>query len=105
MTRNELLMLISNCEKQHERKKEKRFAYTVLFYAAVFFGIFYWQDQLEGANIWEVLGVVVACLIVSVVTCLFNALVFGQLEKVSREEQEAIDFLRKRLKEKEKENK
>ena len=53
MTRNELLMLISNCEKQHERKKEKRFAYTVLFYAAVFFGIFYWQDQLEGANIWE----------------------------------------------------
>ena len=103
MTRNELLMLISNCEKQHERRKLKRFTYTVLFYAAVFFGTFYWQDQLEGANIWEVLGVVVACLIVSVVTCLFNALVFGQLEKVSKDEREALDFLRKRLKEKEQE--
>lgn len=104
MDRNELLLHINRCEELHERRKQKRFIYTVLFYAAVYMVIFYWQEQFSISSISETLAALVVSVIVSVVTCFFNALVFGQLDKVSRDEQAAIDYLKKRLKEKEQED-
>lgn len=101
MDRNELLLHIKRCKELHERRKQKRFNYTVLFYAAVYMVIFYWQEQFSISSILNVLAALVFSVIISVITCLINALVFGQLAKMSRDEQAAIDYLEKRLREKE----
>jgi Mn2+/Fe2+ NRAMP family transporter len=103
MTRNELLLHIHNCEKLNERRKLKRFIYTVLFYAAVYMVICYWQGQL-GRNIWDILSAVVLCLILAIPTVLANTIIFDQLIRKSQEEDAALEYLRKRLREKEQED-
>lgn len=105
MTRNELWQHIQKCEKLHERKKLKRFIYTVLFYAAVYMVIFYFLDWFDGADILLILAAIVISIIASVITCFLNATVFWQLFKMSQDEKAAIDYLKKRLREKEQEDK
>lgn len=104
MDKNELRYHLQKCEKLNQRRKLKRYCYTVLFYAAVFFGICYLQGRLEGANIFELIGEFVVCVILSVISTLFNLIIFEQLIRMDKAEDEALEFLRKRLKEKEKES-
>jgi hypothetical protein len=104
MDKNELRYHLQKCEKLNQRRKLKRFCYTVLFYAAVFFGICYLQGRLEGATLFDLIGEFAVCVILSVISTLFNLIVFEQLIRKSKEEDEALEFLRKRLREKEKES-
>ena len=104
MDRNELLWHLQKCEKLHERNKLKRFIYTVLAYAAGLMLVFYWQEQFSGVDIWEALATIVFCIILSFVICLINALVFGQLFKKSQSEEAALEYLRKRIRDKEQED-
>lgn len=101
MDKHELWQHIQKLEKINQRRKLKRFAYTVLFYAAVLFGICYLQGRLEGASIFDLIGEFVVCFIISIPCVLFNIIIFDQLNRVSKEEDEALEFLKKRLKEKE----
>ena len=101
MDKNELRLHLQKCEKLHERRKLKRFIYTVLFYSVVLFVIFYWQDQLAGASVWDVLAAVVVCIIISIPCVLFNTIIFEQLIRLNKEEEQALEYLRKRLREKE----
>jgi len=101
MDKNELRLHLQKCEKLHERRKLKRFIYTVLFYSVVLFVIFYWQDQLAGASGWDVLAAVVVCIIISIPCVLFNTIIFEQLIRLNKEEEQALEYLRKRLREKE----
>ena len=104
MDRNELWQHLLKCEQLNERRKRKRFVYTVLFYTAVLFGICYLQNRLAGATVWDVLGEILLCVILSCVSVLINSIIFHQLFKMEQDEQAAIDYLKKRLREKEKED-
>ena len=101
MDKHELWQHIQKLEKINQRRKLKRFAYTVLFYAAVFCQIFWWQGTVSHENIWEVL---LGSILISVPYVWFNATVFGQLYRLSKEEDYSLEYLRKRLKEKEQED-
>ena len=105
MNANELWHHLKKCEQLHERRKLKRFAYTVLFYTAVLFGICYMQNRLAGATVWDILGEILVCVIISCVSVLFNSVIFYQLFKKDQDEKTAIEYLRNRLKEKEQEHK
>ena len=103
MNANELRNLLLKTERLNEKRKRKRFAYTTLFYAAVLFVIFWLQGQLEGADIWGILGDAVVCIVLSIPCVLFNSIVFGQLTKASQNEETAIEFLKKQIEKKERE--
>ena len=105
MDRNELWQHLLKCEKLHERRKLKRFVYTVLFYTAVLFGICYLQNRLAGATVWDILGEILLCVILSCVSVLINSIIFHQLFKMEQDEKATIDYLKKRLREKEQEDK
>ena len=104
MNSNELREMQRKLERKFEQRKLKRFAYTVLFYAAVFFGIFYWQDQLVGETIWDVLGVIMVCVILSIISVVINSIIFYQLFRIDQGEKETLDFLKRRVEVKEKTN-
>lgn len=102
MDKNELWRLIQKTEKRNERRKLKRFALTVLFYAVVFFAIDYVRSDFA---LSELPGEFVACLILAIPFVLFSSVIFGQLIKASQQEDNALEFLRKMLQEKEREKK
>ena len=104
MDKKELQQHLQKCEKLHERRKLKRFVCTVLFYTAVLFGICYLQNRLAGATVWDILGEILLCAIISCVCVLINSVIFHQLFKTNQEEEAALEYLKKRLKEKEQED-
>lgn len=104
MDKNELIRHIQKCEQLHERRKLKRFIYTVLCYTAVLLGICYLQNRLAGATVWDILGEILLCVIISCVFVLINSVIFHQLFKMNQEEEAALEYLKKRLKEKEQED-
>ena len=103
MDANELRKLIRKGERKFERRKLKRFVLTVLFYTAVLLVFCYWQGQLEG-DIRHILSLLILCVIVAITSVIFNSVVFEQLLRLNKEEEQALEYLRKRLKEKEQEN-
>ena len=102
MDKNELWRLIQKTEKKNEGRKLKRFILTVLFYAVVFLAIEYIRSDL---GLLELAGEFVVCLVLAIPFVLVNLVIFGQLIKASKQEDNALDFLRKMLEEKEQEEK
>lgn len=100
MDKNELWRMIQESEKKFERRKLKRFILTVLFYAAVFFAIEYFRS---GLSLFELVGEFIACVVIAVPFVLFSAIIFDQLSSVSKAEENTLEYLRKRLREKEQE--
>lgn len=103
MDKNELRKYIHDFEKKSERRKLKWSIVVILIYAAVYIWLFYAQGQLDNGNIWHILGVVAVCIIFGGITLLFNGVIWSILWKKSQDEKEALEYLRKRLKEKEQE--
>ena len=95
MKAHELWMQLMQMERKVERNRLKRFAYTTLLYAAIFFGIFYAQDQLEGLTLLGIIGEFVACIVIGGISVLFNAVIFDQLNRCSRAEDNMLKSLRK----------
>lgn len=100
MNKAEIFQQIKKTEKEFDRRKTKRNIYTLLFYIAVSLQIFYWQDQF-GHNLWDILGAVLACLIISFIAFLINTVIFHHLFTTSQAEEKALEYLRKQLEEKE----
>jgi RsiW-degrading membrane proteinase PrsW (M82 family) len=101
MDKNELRLHLQKCEKLHERRKLKRFCFTVLFYSAVLMVICYLQDRFVDASLWDILGEAVVCILLSIPAVMFNSVIFHQLTKLNQDEEAALEYLRKRLREKE----
>ena len=98
MDAKELWRMIQESERKFERRKLKRFILTVLFYAAVFCAYQYIRNSL---SLMELVEEFVLCLIIAVPFVLFSAIIFDQLSSVSKAEENTLEYLRKRLKEKE----
>lgn len=104
MDKTELWQLLRKSEKMFARRKFKRMVLTVLLYAAVCFGIIYLQGQLSAENVLHIVGEFVSCIFLGAITYYFNLLVWGYIFRKSQEEEDALAYLRKRLKEKEQED-
>lgn len=100
MDRAELIQQIKKSEKMFDRRKTKRNIYTLLFYIAVSLQIFYWQDQF-GHSFLDILGAVLACVLISFIAFLINTVIFHHLITKSQAEEKALEYLRKQLEEKE----
>lgn len=103
MDKNELRLFIQKKEKEFERRKFKRMTLVILLYAAVNFGIIYLQGQLDTETIWHIIGEFVSCIFLGGITWYFNLLVWGYVCKKSQDENQALETLRKILKDKEQE--
>lgn len=101
MDKNELWRMIQESERKFERRKFKRFILTVLFYAAVFCA---YQYIRSGLSLVELAGEFFVCVVVAVPFVLFSSIIFNQLSSVSKAEENTLEYLRKRLREKEQEN-
>lgn len=99
MDKFELWSHIQKTEKMFERRKLKRFAYTVLAFTVGFMLISHWMGELNTRSLPDILGTILGCFIASVISCLINALVFGQLFKASQAEEKTLESLRKQLRE------
>lgn len=102
MDKNELWRLIQKTEKRNERRKLKRFSFTVLFYAVAFLTFECIRSDL---SLLDIVGAFVAYLVLAIPFVLFNFVIFSQLIKASQQEDHALEFLRKMLEEKEREEK
>ena len=103
MDKNELYKLLIKTMKLNERRRNKRFVYTVLFYSAVMFGFFTLTDQINWSEFWDIAGVALVCIILSVPFVLFSSIIFYQLFEEGKKEEAALDFIRKQLEQKERE--
>ena len=103
MDKNELLRHIQKCEKLLQRNRRKRCFRTVLFYTVVIWMILLWLGLL-GDNIVEWFVRAVFCFIFSLFSYIANLEIFNRLLEQDKKETEALDFLKKRLSEKEQED-
>ena len=103
MTRNELLHHIQQCEKQQVRRKRQRCFRTVSFYTVVLLILLYWLGML-GDDIGDMLVRALFCFIGSLLSYFINLEIFGRILQQEKEEDAALEYLRKRLKAKEQEN-
>ena len=95
MDRNELWRLIQQKEKEYDRKKFKRFIYTILLYAAVFFVL----EFIRGGSfkVLDILGLAVGCIFIGGIFATFSAIIFGQLNRVSEAENKELERLKEKL--------
>ena len=103
MDKNELRYHLQKCEKLNQRNKRKRCCRTVLFYTVVMLIMLYWLGEL-GDNLAEMLVSAIFCFILSFPTYFINLEIFSRELEQDKHEEEALEFLRKRLREKEKED-
>lgn len=103
MDKNELWKHIQKCEKLFERRKFKRMILAILLYSAVYLVVFYYQGQLSIESVLQVLGEILACVFLGGITFYFNLLLWNYICRKSQDEEEVLEYLRKRLREKEKE--
>ena len=101
MDAKELRELIWKSEAMFERRKFRRMIFTVLLYAAACFGIIYLQGQLQVDNIWHILGEIGSCIFLGAIAYYFNLLLWSHIFKKSQDENATLEYLRKRLEEKE----
>ena len=99
MNRIELWNHIQKTEKMFERRKLKRFAYTVLAFTVGFMLVSHWMGELNTRSLPDTLDTLLGYFIASVISCFINALVFGQLFKASQAEEKTLESLRKQLRE------
>ena len=97
MDRNELWRLIQKKEEEYDRRKFRRFIYTILLYAAVFFVIEFIRSDNRTAL--DFLGLALGCIFIAGIFTTFSAIIFGQLHSVGESENRELERLRKKLSE------
>jgi cell division protein FtsB len=103
MDKERLLYCLQKCEKQQQKRKRKRCFYTVSFYTVVLLLILYWLGQI-GDSIGDIFVSALFCFIGSFVSYFINLEIFGRILQQEKDEDTALEYLRKRLREKEQEN-
>lgn len=91
--REELYKLIQMRDAQRQKNIQKRALRTIAFFAVLFFALFYMQGNING--IADILATIVASIASACVYFGVNAIIFTHLIEASRNEQNAIDRLKK----------
>lgn len=94
MDKNELWRLYCEREKQVEKARNKRAIITVFVFASAFFLYTYFIERPTGA---EIIGNALASIVLAGIYLVVNAVIFGQLYKVSDNERKMLEELKKRM--------
>jgi hypothetical protein len=104
MDEKELRMLLQKSEAMFERRKFRRMIFAILVYSVAYFAIFYIRDEIAFDSFVVFLLEIAGCIFIGFISFLFNALLWTYLCRKSEDENNALEYLRKRLREKEQEN-
>lgn len=104
MDANELRELIRKSEETFDRRKFKRMIFAILVYSVAYFVVFYMRDEIAFDSFMIFLLEIAGCIFIGFISFLFNALLWSYLCKKSEDENKSLEYLRKRLKEKEQKN-
>lgn len=105
MDKNELRRQIQKTEELFERRKEKRMIFTILLYSAVNFWIIYLLDKRNIESLMDIIGLGLGSIFLGFIVFFFNAVIWSQLWQKSQDEKDALNFLKKMLEQKEREEK
>ena len=105
MNANELRELIRKSETEFDRRKFRRMIFAILVYSVAYFAVFYMRDEIAFDSIMTFLLEIVGCIFIGFISFLFNALLWIYLCKKSEDENNSLEYLKKRLREKEQEDK
>ena len=92
--RNRLYKQLSQLESEYESGKTKRTVTTVLAFSVIFFIVLFIANKPEGFGI---VGTLVEALIFGGIYVVVNTAVFSGLAERSRQEEEYIESIRKRI--------
>lgn len=104
MDAKELRELIRKSENKFDRKKFMRMLFAILVYSVAYFVVFYLRDDIAFDSFVIFLLEIAGCIFIGFISFLFNALLWIYLCKKSEDENNSLEYLRKRLKEKEQED-
>jgi hypothetical protein len=104
MDKNELRLLIQQKDEEFERNKVRRTICVIIFYATVFFGIFWWRGEFNGLSVWQILFAVPICFFGAMFYVWANSLIFVPWFRKSEDENKALERLKKQLEEVEKDD-
>lgn len=104
MNANELRELIRKSEDKFGRRKFRRMIFAILVYSVAYFVVFYMRDEIAFDSIKIFLLEIAGCIVIGFISFLFNALLWIYLCTKSDDENKALEYLKKRLREKEQEN-
>lgn len=94
MDRKELYKQLSEMEKKVESARTKRAIKTIMAFAVAIFLILYFTGRPTG---FEILGDFLAAIFLAGILFLINAIIFGQLFRVSESERIMLENLKKKL--------
>lgn len=101
MDKERLLHCLQQCEKHQQKRKRKQCFRTVFFYTVVLVGLHYWFGV---RGIEKMLITAAFSFVFSFFAFFINLEIFGRLIEQDKEAEAALEYLRKRLREKEQEN-
>lgn len=104
MEAKELRELIRKSEAEFDRRKFRRMMLAILAYSVAYFAVFYMRGEIAFDSIMLFLFEIAGCIFIGFISFLFNALLWIYLCKKSEDENKSLEYLRKRLREKEQEN-
>lgn len=104
MNANELRELIRKSEDEFDRRKFRRMLFAILVYSVAYFVVFYLRDEIAFDSFVIFLLEIAGCIVIGFISFLFNALLWIYLCKKSEDENKSLEYLRKRLREKEQED-
>lgn len=93
MKAHDLWQTILRMEKKVQRNKIKRLIYTLMAYTAAFMALCYLQGQV--GNFREFVDMLIACLVLAGIFVWSGILIFDQLNRCSRAEDNMLKSLRK----------
>ena len=97
MDKKDLYKLLHDKEEQFDRAKRKRAITTILALSVVIFAIMY--SVQNPAGIWEITATFLVATILAGIDFVIHSVIIGQLFKRSRAESEALEYIRKSIKE------
>lgn len=104
MDAKELRELIRKSENKFDRRKFRRMLFAILVYSVAYFLVFYLRDDIAFDSFVIFMLEIAGCILIGFISFLFNALLWIYLCKKSEDENKSLEYLRKRLKEKEQED-
>lgn len=94
---NRLNRLLCEKDNEFEKAKGKRTIVTILAFAAFYFWLLW---QVDGfSNLLDVVGTIFAAIVIAGIHLVVNSVIFGQLSDKGRSEKEALERIRKQIRE------
>lgn len=104
MDAKELRELIRKSEAEFERRKFRRMILVILLYTAISCLVLFSKEPIWEESFLTIVKSIAGCVLIGFFLFYFNLLIWGYVFRKSEDENNTLEYLRKRLREKEQEN-